>query len=842
MTVTEGLMRPGSAIIQFVPDIPSKEVADVMAIIDEDNGGPGGHIVITPEAIVTEKISDADLLDTALWTGRVTARRSMTQIECLGISSWLDSFTDAELNRTAGTISQWLGDCLLNSITAGTVTATGTSNVTRVFDIARQTRRQVLDTVAALGGWEYRFNPDFTVDAGTTANLFRTTASESTPLVALMPEGGSTDWVYKSFTAKIAEPRLNLGDISTKVVVLGAGGYQATWTGTPSLKTWNGNTPEIVTTKVAGTETAANADTLADRVGDERSARWRATATTDVDLIRKHVTPGDSVYVYDHVAGLLNEADQIELRGEVISPLKKRLIELTWPITRGMGVYLRSNASTPIYVDLSQWVVNEGTTAFWVIGDAEWPALAGRVANDIIDIGNPGGDGGTNPTPPIDGGGGVGFDCTTPAALSSSPYNLGSLIAFVPKACAGQVYEQVSGLIGAKGPAFGEWIEDGSNIAIQSAAAGVVASGNAPQLEYYDDTTISVRVSIGVDDQNVRLMSIAGLRIDAVGSGSAGWYPKLSATNNLGDEVTITDTTERDLDTAYLVTATFDSSTGDVALYVNDLPAGTAQLDNPANRASQGDFWYLGLPEDSWITNGAVWNAVVAPDVDYNDYLDTLAPTHYWKMDDTGEPIADYGSATASPRGIRAGTPTFETAIGSFTGIDLDGSTEWLDRYSTAETITDDAPFSVFGIIQPDTFPASGVEVIMSTSQSGLSPFSRGVLFGVTNGGGLYCNIASGTGTANSATSAGGVVSTAVHTVGLTYDGSELRVFADGVEVASVAHSAGVRQDIVMFGYHQGNTTASAGYFDGTIAEFSWFNNTTLTDAEHLALHNSTGI
>lgn len=231
-----------------------------------------------------------------------------------------------------------------------------------------------------------------------------------------------------------------------------------------------------------------------------------------------------------------------------------------------------------------------------------------------------------------------------------------------------------------------------------------------------------------------------------------------------------------------------------------------------------------------------------AAPISFLDYLDSLSPTHWWYLDDSGEPMADYG-AQNSPRGTGAGTPGFQTTIGSYTGVDLDGSTEYLDNFSTGATLTDNGNFSMFGIIQPDTFPSSGVEVVLSTCEPGQSPFARGVLFGVINGGGLYCNIANNVGTSNAATSSGGVVSTSVHTVGLTYDGSEVRVFADGSEVASVAHNAGVDHNTQLtLGYHIGNTSGSASYYDGTLAHVAWFNNTTISDAEHAELHTKSGV
>lgn len=228
--------------------------------------------------------------------------------------------------------------------------------------------------------------------------------------------------------------------------------------------------------------------------------------------------------------------------------------------------------------------------------------------------------------------------------------------------------------------------------------------------------------------------------------------------------------------------------------------------------------------------------------ISFVDYLDGLTPTHWWKFEEAAAPFADFGAGTNSPRGIGGGTPVLQVDVAGYPAVDLDGVNEWLDRDSAAETITDSVPFSVFAIVKPDAFPASGARVILSTSIPGQSAFNRGLVLGVANGGVVYSNLALASGTAITVASAGGAITTGAHAIGYTWDGTTVRIFVDGVQVASGAYSGGVDHGALAIGHHLGNTTTSLTYFDGKIAHLAWWNNTTISAGQHGQLHTLSGI
>lgn len=479
MSVEEILMRPGSGRVDLTADTPlslTKAIYDLVV-------GVGCHIVITPTPIDPTLVSSADMLAAALYTGRVIARPDRNAIEFTGLSTWLDSYNETVITRTAGTPTNWVDDVILNNITRGTVS--GGSNVTRSFPAHAQTRRQILDAVASEGGWEYEFRPNFTVNAGTSVFV-------TTPTVVITNKDEGPDGTYTGLLGGFADQEIDASNVVTKVVALGQGAGSSIVTGsatkTPALKTQNGSTPTLVTVvnapnvpsaSVVAVATAVNTASdvvvattvvtapvidgpatpggpvtrgsrqgvtiedpvIFNRPGGEdapgggtvitypnapevvdpggfanapfqAAADAFAAATLDTlgirdssgsgvgesQYVRRAVRPGDNVYVYDLESGLYNTSQQITYRGEVIFPLTKRVLSMTWAIEAGYGVYICSNAATRVWHDLTPYVAWETPGATLTVGDrpaASYtgivnrsnPAIEQRVnGNQMVDI------------------------------------------------------------------------------------------------------------------------------------------------------------------------------------------------------------------------------------------------------------------------------------------------------------------------------------------------------------------------------------------------------------------------------------------------------------------------
>jgi hypothetical protein len=103
--------------------------------------------------------------------------------------------------------------------------------------------------------------------------------------------------------------------------------------------------------------------------GGGRAGTSTNAPSAESQFVRRSVRPGDNVYLYDLESGLINTAQQITYRGEVIFPMTKRVLSMTWAIEAGYGVYIRSNAATPVWYDLTPYVQWETPGASMEVGD-----------------------------------------------------------------------------------------------------------------------------------------------------------------------------------------------------------------------------------------------------------------------------------------------------------------------------------------------------------------------------------------------------------------------------------------------------------------------------------------
>lgn len=376
--ITEHLMRPGSGGVRFTPDFPVSKSDAIRALVDENAGAAavGASLVITPVRVDPTSIGDTATLDAALYTGPIVARPSRLSLEVVGVSSWLDTYFDTAIIRSSGTPAQWVGDLLTNGLTAGTVTAAGLSNVSRTFPAHSATRRECLDAWAGLAGAEYRVNPDLTVDVAEADTLF-----VSPPTVVVTKRNEGPDGAFRGVDGSLLDQALTqLGpNIATKAVALaegeGAAIAKGTATRSVNLKTPAGGTPSLITVLSAPSEESANANTLASNFLNLQGMRRQVNVGSRTYGLPRFVSPGDEVYVWDPEAGLFDTSNQIQFRGETIFPILVRLLSYTWPIESGMGVYVRSNAASPTYIDVTDWVEWEnGSETWWTVGDWNPPS------------------------------------------------------------------------------------------------------------------------------------------------------------------------------------------------------------------------------------------------------------------------------------------------------------------------------------------------------------------------------------------------------------------------------------------------------------------------------------
>jgi hypothetical protein len=330
-----------------------------------------GHVLITPVRVDPEAVGDAGLLSVAKYAGIYRGNSSRNQIGGIGLVGWLGDEDDkgaiAETAKTggAGSFANWIDDVIPDALAVGTVTAiAGTLTESMQYMSPRAMLARVMDYF----GGVYRVNPDFTLDAGTEANLFNTT-----PTVLLKYNASGPDGLIRGIRASKIDLSRDLEDYTTRVVMLAEGSGSAVATGaaniSPATSFVDGLGNAVVFKRLinAPDVSSGNANTLAaaqlGRFNDLRKSYSLSTSEWGVIFgDAKRLEPGDYIWVYDPRpdAALYDVANEITFHGETLMPVSMRLEAITWPIQEGMGVYFRYwNGTAFQTVDLSNHVVYE---------------------------------------------------------------------------------------------------------------------------------------------------------------------------------------------------------------------------------------------------------------------------------------------------------------------------------------------------------------------------------------------------------------------------------------------------------------------------------------------------
>ena len=83
---------------------------------------------------------------------------------------------------------------------------------------------------------------------------------------------------------------------------------------------------------------------------------------------------GATVYLYSPPV-VMDLTNPVHFRGRVTYPVAQRLVGMTWPFTRGMGVYLRHNRTSPAtWIDLTDVVEWETGDVRLEVGELPRPS------------------------------------------------------------------------------------------------------------------------------------------------------------------------------------------------------------------------------------------------------------------------------------------------------------------------------------------------------------------------------------------------------------------------------------------------------------------------------------
>ena len=389
-------MAAGAWDLQLVEDTPRR----ILEAIDIETAG-FGQLVILPTRLDPRAHTDATLLSLARYTGIFRKQEGDFRLSGPGLPILLgdeDNKGDIfEVERTTanGWLTQWATALLPVSLSAGGVYSPGGSYTDSFYLV---TAKQAYETLKGefSAPIEWRITPDLKLHVGTVFGTAGTDAlyDETPRLIVLHNAGtGGRDFGVTGVQGVSGMDR-DLEDYTTKVV------YKTevtTTTNTEVVTDVDFVTPDTTTGTVTGSSTetvvtvAATADVdipfgrptggpvILDRLiegnsNDGSDANPQAQADMQLgrfDSIRREIKVDYGDYEIGHIAPVgsyvwlyappvvVDAANPVQFRGRVCYPVKVRLMGCTWPISRGLGVYMRITSGGTRWVDLTDYVAWE---------------------------------------------------------------------------------------------------------------------------------------------------------------------------------------------------------------------------------------------------------------------------------------------------------------------------------------------------------------------------------------------------------------------------------------------------------------------------------------------------
>ena len=405
MAITERLMGAGSFGVTFLQDQTPSEIIDAI--------NEWGHIVVTPQEMNPDLFDDASMLAAARYTGIVLAKtleEGVVTVAGQGLQLYLGDDRGKGMviaeNKNIGSKRDYsslpLSSVLfqsstpygimrdasgnLQAITQGTIhDGSSTYTGSHFVETALHALKHICETLS----YEFRVNPDATLDAGPAANLF--TGVNTDPTTVVVKTGYGDDPTYQGISPVGARTEFDARDYVTKVdfiAEVGAFNEPTDFEGEAALSAGSIPYYDIHGNKLSRTGLVTVPDMDSDKLDDQATLMLnelsRVKKTLNLDLEQYEVTGdlkvGDFIFAFDPILGFNDDATQaaaesrdiyeIAFRGQQINPIKVRVVGLSFPIQTGMGVYFRSyDGSTATYTDLTPFVSFETGDTQVELGD-----------------------------------------------------------------------------------------------------------------------------------------------------------------------------------------------------------------------------------------------------------------------------------------------------------------------------------------------------------------------------------------------------------------------------------------------------------------------------------------
>jgi len=405
MAITERLMAPGNFTVNF-----SQEFTPT-AIIESIK--EWGHIVVTPQEIDVDTLNDSDILSSSRYTGIVlnrTLEEGVVTVAGQGLELYLGdgsgkgmviaesnnigkvrTYTDVTLSEALfnssvvdgkpfGIMRDEAGN--LQAIQQGTISDPATLYTGQHFV---ETALSALKFISEILNTEYRVNPNGTIDAGPSSNLFVGVGSNE-PTSVVVKSAYGEDPEYEGVTPSGLRSEFDATDWVSRVDFTGEVGYfniptdvagEASLSSIP-YKDLHGNDLKRVGLVQEPEAPEEHLNTRAQSMLNELA---RVKKILNLDLTQYEVSGdmkvGDYVYAFDPDVGFVDTDEdataesrdkyEVTFRGQTITPAKVRVTGLTFPIMSGMGVYFRDKDGN--YTDLTEYVQFESGATQVELGD-----------------------------------------------------------------------------------------------------------------------------------------------------------------------------------------------------------------------------------------------------------------------------------------------------------------------------------------------------------------------------------------------------------------------------------------------------------------------------------------
>jgi hypothetical protein len=355
MSIVEKHMSLGSWSLNLKANTP-QNILDLFG-----DSGFLGHIIITPQRVDPR----LDVLSLSRYTGVFREREFQEDSKTIsgsGLAFWLadeegkGAIYETVKSYSAQSFVATLTDLLPASLAVGNIVAeVGT------FSGSFQwvTPREAIEHVLSIFGAEYRITPQGAFDAGQTAQLFVTN-----PTTLVQRKQTGDDPLFRPLPLADASLGGDFTGYTTKVIVLTQGEFRLIQIGEQelspptSIRDLRGNLVQMV--RRESSTDALNAAAHATAVLNENGrAKLVSTLSTDNYDIDGTLKVGDYLWVYDPESGLIDTANEVRFRGQVLHPAKLRTLGFSYPVTSQMGVYFRDNTAAGNITDISDWVIPE---------------------------------------------------------------------------------------------------------------------------------------------------------------------------------------------------------------------------------------------------------------------------------------------------------------------------------------------------------------------------------------------------------------------------------------------------------------------------------------------------